>query len=316
MAIRLLPKRLIGTTIRGIRTRLGQTQDEFAESLGLEDGSTVSKWENGEAQPDYGTLAKIATMGLVDVLVFTEAGPAADAPQLTPGEANELRRLLGHMETLMREAREIVERAADRTAVEVLEAATGRAPARGEFEIEPALAVHAEVAVTPRARKSAGGGARSSGRAGARSGGTSGEGGGSSTRGSKEGGGRASSSRRGGGSKSAGGGRTRSSGGRSSGGTRSSSDRSSSGGSSSGSSRSSSGGTGSSSGAAGASGEGSSTASRSSRTGSRSRSGGTGGGTSSGAGEGSSSGAGGGSSSGTRGGGGRSGSKSQAQPAD
>jgi transcriptional regulator with XRE-family HTH domain len=309
MAIRLLPKRLVGTTIRGIRTRLGQTQDEFAESLGLEDGSTVSKWENGEAQPDYGTLAKIATMGLVDVLVFTEAGPAEDTPQLTPGEANELRRLLGHMETLMREAREIVERAADRTAVEVLEAATGRAPARGEFEIEPALAVHAEVAVTPRARKSAGGGAPSPGGSRSRSGGSSGGGGGSSARGSGggEGGGRGSSSG-GGGSKSSGGGRTRSSGGRSSGGTRSSADRSS-GGSSSGASGSSSGGTGSS-------GEGSSSGSRSSRTGSSSgsRSGG-GGGSSSGGGGGSSSGSGGGSSSGTRGGG-RSGSKSGSQPAD
>ena len=38
-----------------------------------------------------GTLAKIATMGVVDVLVFHEEGVAEDTPQLTPGEANELR---------------------------------------------------------------------------------------------------------------------------------------------------------------------------------------------------------------------------------
>lgn len=161
MAIRLLPKRLIGQTIQGIRRRMGQTQGDFAESLGVDGGAeTVRLWERGEAQPDYPTLARIATMGLVDVLIFHETdGDAGDIPQVTPGEAAELRALLARMEALLGEARQIVERAASRTAVEALEAAS-RAPLPPAPQ--EALALRAEVSVEARPRRKATGGASSS----------------------------------------------------------------------------------------------------------------------------------------------------------
>ena len=126
MQIRLMPRRLMGQTIRGIRNRVGMSQAEFATALGVESGSVVARWEKGQAQPEYGTLAKIATMGLVDVLVFHEPAEGALLPQVTPGEAGELREILARMEALLSDARALVERAAGRTAVEVLEAASSR----------------------------------------------------------------------------------------------------------------------------------------------------------------------------------------------
>jgi len=149
MQIRLMPRRLMGQTIRGIRNRLGISQADFGESLGV-DGSTVSKWEKGQTQPEYGTLAKIATMGLVDVLVFHETTDAAGLPQLTPGEAAELRDILARMEALLADAKVVVERAANRTAVEVLEAATG--PAAAPPATADALVLDAEVRLETRPR--------------------------------------------------------------------------------------------------------------------------------------------------------------------
>jgi transcriptional regulator with XRE-family HTH domain len=149
MQIRLMPRRLMGQTIRGIRNRLGMSQAEFGESLGVE-GSAVSKWEKGQTQPEYGTLAKIATMGLVDVLVFHETTDPPGLPQLTPGEAGELRDILARMEALLADAKVVVERAANRTAVEVLEAAAGTA------KVTPvtadALVLDAEVRLETRPR--------------------------------------------------------------------------------------------------------------------------------------------------------------------
>src|SRR5215210_1504071 len=107
MQIRLMPRRLMGQTIRGIRNRLGMSQAEFGESLGV-DGSAVSKWEKGQTQPEYGTLAKIATMVLV-------------------------------------------ERAANRTAVEVLEAAAGTAKVTTPATAD-ALVLDAEVRLETRPR--------------------------------------------------------------------------------------------------------------------------------------------------------------------
>ena len=150
MQIRLMPRRLMGQTIRGIRNRLGMSQAELGEALGV-DGSAVSKWEKGQTQPEYGTLAKIATMGLVDVLVFHETADAVALPQLTPGEAGELRDILARMEALLADAKVVVERAANRTAVEVLEAAAGSA------KVTPvtadALVLDAEVRLETRPRK-------------------------------------------------------------------------------------------------------------------------------------------------------------------
>ena len=150
MQIRLMPRRLMGQTIRGIRNRLGMSQAEFGESLGV-DGSAVSKWEKGQTQPEYGTLAKIATMGLVDVLVFHETTDAAGLPQLTPGEAGELRDILARMEALLADAKVVVERAANRTAVEVLEAAAGTAKVTTPVTAD-ALVLDAEVRLETRPR--------------------------------------------------------------------------------------------------------------------------------------------------------------------
>jgi transcriptional regulator with XRE-family HTH domain len=152
MSIRLLPRRLVGQTIRGIRTRLGMSQADFARSLGVGDVREVGRWERGTTQPDYGTLAKIATMGVVDVLVFHEASEADARPQLTPGEASELGEILARMEALLADARRLVDRASNRTALDLLEAAGPPSPALlGEGS---ALVLDAEVRVEtqPRAR--------------------------------------------------------------------------------------------------------------------------------------------------------------------
>src|SRR6201989_2385660 len=86
MPIRLLPKRIIGQTILGVRTRLGMSPADFARSVGVSDASAVAKWERATVQPDYATLAKIAAMGAVDLLVFQEPQTGGASPQLTPGE--------------------------------------------------------------------------------------------------------------------------------------------------------------------------------------------------------------------------------------
>ena len=114
MNVRLLPRHLIGQTIRGIRGRLRLSQGSLAEQMGV-DEDTVRRWESGEEQPDRNVLARIATMGLVDVLVFHQQD---DTERLPPGEAAELQGILLRMEALLGEAREVVERAARRPAAE------------------------------------------------------------------------------------------------------------------------------------------------------------------------------------------------------
>jgi transcriptional regulator with XRE-family HTH domain len=150
MQIRLMPRRLMGQTIRGIRNRLGMSQAEFAKALGVESGATVGRWEKGQAQPEYATLAKIATMGLVDVLVFHET-TEAPLPQFTPGEAAELREILARMEALIADAKALVARAENRTAVEVLEAATA-SPVTPPPAAE-ALVLDAEVRLETKSRR-------------------------------------------------------------------------------------------------------------------------------------------------------------------
>ena len=157
MQIKLLPKKLIGQTIRGIRTRLGMSPAEFAHSLGVADSSEVGRWERGTLQPDYGTLAKIATMGMVDALVFQEHRTEVASPQLTPGEATELAGILARMEGLLSDARALVDRATNRTAVELLEAATSSPPA--QIVDSTALVLDAEVRLEakPRSRTASAG---------------------------------------------------------------------------------------------------------------------------------------------------------------
>lgn len=132
MGVRLLPRGVIGQGVRGVRSRLGMSRAEFARALGLDRGGeeTVRAWEDGQDQPDYGMLARIATMGIVDAIAFQ--GGAADEPLALPagapaggvtaGEAAELQQILGQMEALMAQARAIVERAARRTPVESVRA--------------------------------------------------------------------------------------------------------------------------------------------------------------------------------------------------
>ena len=122
MNLRLLPKHLIGQIIRGIRGRLRLSQASLAEQLGIEGGEeTVRRWESGEEQPARNVLTRLATMGLVDVLVFHQQ---EDTEHLPPGEAAELQGILLRMVALLVEAREVVERAARRSqpAVPVLSA--------------------------------------------------------------------------------------------------------------------------------------------------------------------------------------------------
>jgi transcriptional regulator with XRE-family HTH domain len=152
MQIRLMPRRIVGQTIRGIRNRLGMSQAEFANSLGVENGAVVARWERGQAQPEYGTLAKIATMGLVDVLVFHEPDATARLPQITPGEASELRDILARMEALMGDAKALVERAANRTAVELLEGASGAARTRPAPADARVLDAEVRLETRPRSR--------------------------------------------------------------------------------------------------------------------------------------------------------------------
>jgi transcriptional regulator with XRE-family HTH domain len=164
MPIRLLPQRLIGQTIRGIRNRLGMSQAEFAQSVGAGNAAQVARWEKGQAQPDYGTLAKIATMGVVDVLVFHDQVVAAETPQITPGEANELREILTRMEALLDDARRLVDRASSRTALDAFEAATASIPASAQGA--EALVLDAEVRLETRPRsRTASAGRRSASRA-------------------------------------------------------------------------------------------------------------------------------------------------------
>lgn len=208
MPIRLLPKRLIGQTIRGVRTRLGMSTADFAKSLGVSDASQVGKWERGTVQPDYGTLAKIAAMGAVDLLVFHEPAAAGASPQLTPGEAAELNEILARMEGLLAEARSLVKRATNRTALDLLEATAGTAPAQiadtGPVVLEAGVTVEAKPRTrsrTAQASRRAAGTQTRSRRSGAPGGSSSSRSSGSSPgAAAKSSGPRSSSSRSGGGS--------------------------------------------------------------------------------------------------------------------
>ncbi|HET7464516.1 MAG TPA: helix-turn-helix transcriptional regulator [Longimicrobium sp.] len=228
MPIRLLPKQIIGRTIRGVRTRLGMSAADFARSLGVSDASQVGKWERGTAQPDYGTLAKIAAMGAVDLLVFHEPQLDGASPQLTPGEASELNEILARMEALLTDARRLVKRATERTALDLLEATAGTAPAQivdtGPLVLEAGVTLEARPrtrsrtaqasrrAASTQTRSRTSGGTRKSGSS---EGSSSGSGGSSSGSTARSGGSRSSSSR-------SVGGQTRASGGKSSGGSTSS----------------------------------------------------------------------------------------------
>lgn len=143
-----LPKQLMGHAIRGIRTRLGMSQTAFAAALGMPGShALVSSWERGKAQPDYGLLAKIATMGVVDVMASAEAQPAV-VEGMTSREMIELQNLLRRMELLLGQARAIVDRAGERAIEEAEEAA----------EVTTVIEVHSEVSKSGAAAGAAAGG--------------------------------------------------------------------------------------------------------------------------------------------------------------
>jgi transcriptional regulator with XRE-family HTH domain len=82
---KLLPPNELGTSIRDLRKRLGLTQAEFAERLGLKlpGGQTqVSGWEAGRGiAPD--TLENIAEKCGVPLSVFYEEEPTTAQPLTT-----------------------------------------------------------------------------------------------------------------------------------------------------------------------------------------------------------------------------------------
>jgi transcriptional regulator with XRE-family HTH domain len=157
MQIKLLPRKIIGQTIRGIRTRLGMSPADFAHSLGVADSAEVGRWERGTAQPDYGTLAKIAAMGMVDALVFQDHASDGASPQLTPGEATELEGILVRMEGLLADARALVDRATRRTAVDLLQAASSAAPAQALSDSTLLLDAEVRLEAKPRSRTASAG---------------------------------------------------------------------------------------------------------------------------------------------------------------
>ena len=55
--------------IKSIRERLGYTQEEFAEELGLQSYIAVSRWENGRAKPHRMLHVRLRQLeGLADSL--------------------------------------------------------------------------------------------------------------------------------------------------------------------------------------------------------------------------------------------------------
>lgn len=88
----------IGQRIKDVRTAKGLNQDQIAERSGISQGH-LSAVENGEHQPTYGTLEKIAkAMGMeVSELVATSnnddkpnaSGPESNATNLGTHEGGE-----------------------------------------------------------------------------------------------------------------------------------------------------------------------------------------------------------------------------------
>lgn len=64
----------VGVRLRGLRERLGLTQEAFAEMMGVVDQS-VSDYETGRSAPSRSRLERLARQLQLPVSVFSEGGP-------------------------------------------------------------------------------------------------------------------------------------------------------------------------------------------------------------------------------------------------
>lgn len=72
---------MLSQTITNLRKAANETQNDLADALGVSN-RTVSKWENGESEPDCHTLMELARhyRTTVDNLLGYEPEPATDEP--------------------------------------------------------------------------------------------------------------------------------------------------------------------------------------------------------------------------------------------
>ncbi len=85
---------VLGTNIAELRKKMGLTQEEFAEKLGVT-AQAVSKWENGVSCPDIMLLPKIAGIFGISVDELMGVKPIEETstlttPQLTDEEISKL----------------------------------------------------------------------------------------------------------------------------------------------------------------------------------------------------------------------------------
>ena len=80
----------LGKRIMQNRKRLGLTQEQLAESLGVT-AQAVSKWENDQSCPDISMLPKLAQLfgTTVDALLGNDTAPVYEAEVVQPEESND-----------------------------------------------------------------------------------------------------------------------------------------------------------------------------------------------------------------------------------
>ena len=74
--------------IRSLRKRLGQTQAQFAASLGVR-RQTVSEWENGVYTPERSTVKHLQLIAQVSETQITQGQSLAEEEEVTEGTAGE-----------------------------------------------------------------------------------------------------------------------------------------------------------------------------------------------------------------------------------
>ena len=76
----MIDQKVFGEKLRNHRKRLGMTQEEVAEKIGVSP-QAISKWEAGDCLPDCFNLKAISDIYKisVDVLLETESGGDIDA---------------------------------------------------------------------------------------------------------------------------------------------------------------------------------------------------------------------------------------------
>lgn len=79
---------LLAANIKTLRMREGPTQVEFAEALGVSQG-TIARWESG-SKPEYEHIVKMAAMAGVSVPEFTGQILTSERPQFVGSTAGVL----------------------------------------------------------------------------------------------------------------------------------------------------------------------------------------------------------------------------------